>query len=168
MFLTGYIGFQQFHYLKIKKSNLISNGSVQTIVLWFREKRFSQKKFNWWNISLSFKEWNLECHSWSGSLKKIQTSSYLEIRSNYWLYSSRLEVEQLQCYINYKALKLAPIWIYNLNYDLSKMVQLDSFKHWNLCNVWVSQQEVFGSGFWFRFTRLLVQKLPRTYHCGLN
>jgi hypothetical protein len=44
MFLAGYFGFQQFHYLKIKKSNLISNGSVQTIVVWFREKRFPQKK----------------------------------------------------------------------------------------------------------------------------
>jgi len=43
MFLAGYFGFPQFHYLKIKKSNLISNGSVQTIVVWFREKRFPQK-----------------------------------------------------------------------------------------------------------------------------
>ncbi len=55
MFLAGYIGFQQFHYLKIKKSNLISNGSLQTIVVWFREKRFPQKNLID-NIGFSFKQ----------------------------------------------------------------------------------------------------------------
>jgi len=62
MFLVGNIGFQQFHYLKIKKSNFISNGSVQTIVLWFREKQFSQKNLID-EISV--------CHSSNGTLNAI-------------------------------------------------------------------------------------------------
>jgi hypothetical protein len=62
MFLAGYIGFQQFHYLKIKKSNLISNASLQTIVVWFREKWFPQKNLI---VEISV------CHSSNGTLNAI-------------------------------------------------------------------------------------------------
>jgi hypothetical protein len=63
--------------------------------VWFSEKWFPQK--------ISIDEISI-CHSSNGTLnaipdqvplKKIQTWSYLEIRSNYRPYSSRLEVVQL-------------------------------------------------------------------------